>query len=65
MRVGGYNPNGSRVGASGVNGDSTVFETAQDENDELRIVLYFSIAFAIIEVIIIYGKYDFLNVIII
>lgn len=38
--------------ASGVRSDS----------DELRYLLYFSIIFGVIEVIVIYGKYDFLNV---
>lgn len=33
-----------------------------DSNEDLRWVLYLTLVFGAIEVIIIYGKYDFLNV---
>lgn len=48
----------------GIN-DSEVMSNAsgvRSDNDELRYLLYFSIIFGVIEVIVIYGKYDFLNV---
>jgi hypothetical protein len=32
------------------------------ENEELTNILYLSIVFGLIEVIVIYGKFDFLNV---
>jgi hypothetical protein len=56
LRYGAGNASSSRVGA-----DSTVME-GEAENEELKYILYFSIAFGIIEIIIIYAKYDFLNV---
>lgn len=36
-----------------------------DSNEDLRWVLYLTLIFGAIEIIIIYGKYDFLNVFII
>lgn len=55
LRYGAGNVSGSRIGESGVMEDA-------DENEELRYILYLSIIFGVIEVIIIYAKYDFLNV---
>jgi hypothetical protein len=54
LRYGTGNVSGSRIGESGV--------MEEDDNEELRYILYLSIAFGIIELIIIYAKYDFLNV---
>jgi hypothetical protein len=34
-----------------------------EEHEDLKWILYLSVAFAAIEIIVIYGKYDFLNVI--
>jgi len=34
-----------------------------EEHEDLKWILYLSLAFAAIEIIVIYGKYDFLNVI--
>lgn len=36
-----------------------------DSNEDLRWVLYLTLIFGAIEIIIIYGKYDFLNVFIV
>ena len=54
------NPSGAVLRGSGVSNGSGV--GGSSDNEELRHILYFSIVFAIIEIIIIYGKYDFLNV---
>lgn len=56
LRYGAGNVSGSRIGESGI------MDNESAENEELRYILYLSIAFGIIEVIIIYAKYDFLNV---
>jgi hypothetical protein len=60
LRYGNPGVSGSRVGV-GV-ADSSGISTDENDNEELRFILYFSIVFGIIEIIIIYAKYDFLNV---
>ncbi len=48
----------------GYGNESNVYTDGEgsDSNEDLRWVLYLTIIFGAIEVIIIYGKYDFLNV---
>ncbi len=57
--------NVSRRLVGGGYGNESKFYTdgdGSDSNEDLRWVLYLTIIFGAIEVIIIYGKYDFLNV---
>jgi hypothetical protein len=60
LRYGNPGISGSRVG---VGADSSGISTDDNDSEELRFILYFSIVFGVIEIIIIYAKYDFLNVI--
>ncbi len=49
---------------NGYGNDSNVYTDGDgsDSNDDLRWVLYLTMIYGAIEVIVIYGKYDFLNV---
>ena len=48
----------------GYGNDSNVYTDGDgsDSNEDLKWVLYLTMIFGAIEIIIIYGKYDFLNV---
>ena len=53
-----------RSAAVGYGYESNVYPEGEgsENNEDLRWVLYLTLIFGAIEVIIIYGKYDFLNV---